>query len=146
MLPTLLRPSLPLESFEGEETDHDGQELVVSLGYCACSHRCHGDQLDGGQEVSDHRAFALFAGFGACRLFPVSQCEEGAGQENPHPGDPQEGVGGAVRTLSAVDFATVFRQRYDCYMLTPLVNMLRKAKNTKCHNYNHFLFTEVVRV
>jgi hypothetical protein len=53
---------------------------------------------------------------------------------------------GAVITLSAVDFATSFRHWYKRCEKTSLADTSRKAKNTKCPNYNHFLFIGVVRV
>jgi hypothetical protein len=44
------------------------------------------------------------------------------------------------------DFATAFGMTNTKSALTSLVDTLRKAKNTKCPNYNRFLFIGVVYV
>ncbi len=113
------------------------------MGQHACSHRRRGDQLDGCQAVPDHQKPTLFAGFGAGRLLPVPQCEEGAGQQNSHPGDPQEGVGEGCENPLGGRLRHALRQWYDCCAKsasTLLADMSRKAKNTKCSYYDRFLF------
>ncbi len=58
------------------------------------SHRCQSDRLAGGQGHQTDRTPAIFAGFGAGRLLPLPQGQEGAGRPHPDPGHLQEGVGG----------------------------------------------------
>jgi hypothetical protein len=80
---------------------------------------------------ANHQTPTLFARFGTGR----------PGWLNPHPKDPQEGVEGSVKTLSAPDFATAFRRWYEhcekCFRIAD--GYVEKNKKYKYPNYNCFL-------
>ncbi len=72
-------------------------------------------------------------------MVELAESEEGAGLSHPHPGDLQEGVGGGVINLMAVDLATARSMRR-----SPEA-MLKKTKNTNCSNYSWFFWGHRVR-
>jgi hypothetical protein len=79
------------ESAEGEETWPP--ENDIRLGKRSYPYHCRYSGQPSSDERQDHRLAALFAGYGACRLFSISEGEERAGGRVYDAGDLPEDLG-----------------------------------------------------
>jgi hypothetical protein len=136
--------SLP-ESFEGAETGNSGPGTVDFTGtLCLFTPRpwwLRGWQPGGSMLLSTRLIYQCWHWTTSF----CSQCEEGAGQQNP--GDLQEGVReGCENPLGGGLHPKCGGLSVEKSALGLLTYMLRKTKNTNCPKYNCFFFVGVVWV